>query len=153
MSTASGERLGPHRDLVRGGLVLLAVTNPLAIATWGLAAPRSFFHRYPGAGHHWVSALPPYNEHLLRDFAAADLGLLVLLLGAAIFLERRLVQVALVAWAAAGLPHLAFHATETTQLSTLDNALSLGGLALSALLPLGLLALTRRPATPARTAG
>ena len=45
------------------------------IGIWGLVAPHSFFSNYPGFGHHWVSALGLYNEHLVRDYAAAELGL------------------------------------------------------------------------------
>jgi hypothetical protein len=41
------------------------------IGIWGLLAPHSFFNDFPGAGHHWVSALGPYNEHMA--FLAATL--------------------------------------------------------------------------------
>jgi hypothetical protein len=132
-----------HRGALRAGLVFLAVSNPLVVAVWGLLAPRNFYDDFPGGGHAWVSALGPYNEHLLRDFAAADLGFAVLLLGAAVFMERRLVQMALISWTAAGVPHLAYHLTTTGHYSTTDNVGSLAGLIVSALLPLGLLAFTR----------
>ena len=134
-----------QRQILRGGLALLAIT-PAIIGVWGLAAPRSFFDSFPGAGHHWVSALPPYNEHLLRDFAAAELGYVVLLVAAAIFMERRLVQVALVAWGVSALPHLGYHLTTTSHYSTTDNLLSIGGLTVEAALPFAMLLLTREPA-------
>jgi hypothetical protein len=142
-----------RRRWLRAGLIFLAFT-PAVLAAWILTAPRSFYDDFPGGGREWVSALPPYNEHLLRDFGAANLGFLLLLVAAAVLLERRLVQVALVAYAASTLPHLIYHATTTETLSTTDNVLSLGGQALTVLLPLGLLFLTterRRHGTHAGT--
>ncbi|MBJ7332867.1 MAG: hypothetical protein JHC95_23440, partial [Solirubrobacteraceae bacterium] len=102
----------------------------------------------------WVSAVSVYDEHLLRDFGAAQLGITVVLLGAAWFLERRLVQVALVAMLASSVPHFLFHTTTTGSLATIDNVLSLGGflalIALAAwLLTQTRLPTTRRPAWPA----
>jgi len=147
-SPASG-RIERHRGALRAGLIALVVLDPLTIAVWGLIAPHSFYAHFPGDGRHWVSALPPYNEHLLRDFAAAELGYVVLLGAAAIYLERRLVQVALVAWGVAALPHLGYHLTTTGHYSTSDNVLSIGGLAIAAMLPFAMLLLTRQPVRPA----
>jgi hypothetical protein len=130
-----------RRRWLRAGLIVLAIT-PGVLAAWILAAPRSFYDDFPGGGREWVSALPPYNEHLLRDYGAGELGFFLLLAGAAVLLERRLVQVALLAYAASTLPHLIYHATSTEALSTTDNVLSLGGQAVTVLLPLGLLVLT-----------
>ena len=100
------------------------------VGIWGLFAPHGFFTGFPGAGHHWVSTLGPYNEHLVRDYAAAELGFAVLLACAAIWFERRLVLVAGASLIAATLPHFAYHLTTTDRLSTADNAASLGSFAL-----------------------
>jgi hypothetical protein len=113
----------------RIGLLLVAAAQA-EVALWGLLAPRSFFDDFPGAGRHWVSALGPYNEHLLRDYAAAELGLAVLLLGAAVWFERRLVLLAGVAFLTGTLPHFAYHLTTTGSFSTLDNVGSLGAFVL-----------------------
>lgn len=128
---------------LRAGFALLAVT-PAVIGVWATAAPRSFFDSFPGGGRHWVSPLGPYNEHLLRDFAAANLGFLALLVLAAVVMERRLVQGALIAYAVAGLPHLAYHLTTTAHYSTSDNVASLLGLSLNVVAPLAMLGLTGR---------
>jgi hypothetical protein len=138
------------RRWLRAGLLFLAAT-PAFVSGWILLAPRSFYDDFPGGGREWVSALPPYNEHLLRDYGAANLGFFVLLVAAAVLLERRLVQVALLAYAASAAPHLVYHLTTTESYSTSDDVLSLGSLALTVLLPLGLLLLTRERA-PAREA-
>jgi hypothetical protein len=117
------------RNAARAGLALTAVIQA-EIGIWGLLAPHGFFTGFPGAGHHWVSTLGPYNEHLLRDYAALSLGFAVLLACAAIWFERRLVLVAGAAVIAGTLPHFAYHLTTTDHLSTADNAASLGSFAI-----------------------
>ena len=131
-----------RKRFLRIGLLLLAA-QPALLALWIGVAPRSFYDDFPGGGRQWVSELGPYNEHLLRDFGAANLGFLVLLVAAAVLLERRVVQVALVAYAAGSLPHFLYHLTTMDEYALSDNVLSLGSLALTVLVPLGLLALTR----------
>ena len=141
-----------QRQILRAGLGLLAIT-PAIIGLWGLAAPKAFFDTFPGAGHHWVSPLPPYNEHLLRDYASANLGFLVLLGFAAVVLERRLVQGALAAYVVAGIPHLAYHLTTTSSYATSDNVVSLVSLALLVIAPLYMLWLTLPRAVESRRTG
>jgi hypothetical protein len=127
-----------HRGWIRFGLIYLAVTIGV-VAAWILIAPKGFYDTFPGGGTHWVSALPPYNEHLERDFGATGLGLAVLAALAAFWMERRLVQAAAIALFVAGVPHFAYHATTTDRYSTGDNIGSLTGLALDVLLPLAIL--------------
>jgi hypothetical protein len=127
-----------HRGWIRFGLIYLAVAIG-AVAAWILIAPKGFYDDFPGGSSHWVSVLPPYNEHLERDFGAAGLGLAVLAILAAVWMERRLVQAAAIAILVAGVPHLAYHATTTDRLSTGDNVGSLTGLALDVLVPLAVL--------------
>jgi hypothetical protein len=112
--------------LARAGLVVVAALQA-EIAVWGLIAPHSFYASYPGAGHRWVAVMGPYDEHLVRDFAAMELGFAVLLVCAAIWFERRLVLVTGAAFLAATVPHFAYHLTTTEMLSTADNIASLGG--------------------------
>lgn len=134
-----------HRTPIQIALTYLAITIGL-VSIWILLAPKGFYDDFPGGGAHWVSALPPYNEHLERDFGAAGLGLAVLAALSAVWMERRLVQAAAISLFVAGVPHLAYHLTTTENYSTADNVGSLGGLALAALLPLAVLYLARRPA-------
>ena len=140
-----------HRGPIRIALTYLAVTIG-ALAVWILVAPRGFYDNFPGGSVHWVSALPPYNEHLERDFGGAALGLTVLTALAAFWMERRVIQAAALSLLAAGVPHLAYHLTTTGHYSTGDNVASLTGLALDVLLPLGLLYLVsegaQRPVPP-----
>ena len=127
-----------HRVPIRIALIYLAVTIGW-LAVWILIAPKGFYDNFPGGSTHWVSALPPYNEHLERDFGAAALGHALLAALAALWMEKRLVQAAALTLLAAGLPHLAYHLTTTEHYSTADNLGSLTGLALDVVVPLALL--------------
>jgi hypothetical protein len=141
-----------HRGLIRFALIYLVVAIG-GLAVWILIAPKGFYDNFPGGSAHWVSALPPYNEHLERDFGAAALGLTVLAALAALWMERRVIQAAAISLFAAGVPHLIYHLTTTEHYSTGDNVASITGLALDVLLPLVLLYLVSDRAqgrTPAR---
>ena len=127
-----------HRAPIRIALIYLTITFGV-LAIWILVAPRGFYDSFPGGSAHWVSALPPYNEHLERDFGAASLGLALLAGLAAYWMDRRVIQAAALSLLATGLPHLIYHLTTTETLSTGDNIASLIGLALDVLLPLGIL--------------
>jgi hypothetical protein len=132
-----------HMRQLRAGLLVLAAFALLP-GIWGTLWPRSFFDDFPGAGAAWVAAFPPYNEHLVRDVGAFYVGYGVLLLGAAVVTRRRLVQVVLVAWVAATVPHGLFHLRHLDELPTSDAVGQSVVLALMTLLPLLLLALSAR---------
>ncbi len=135
----------------RVGLALVAA-GQAGVGFWGLIAPRGFFRDFPGAGHHWVSALGAYNEHLVRDYAAAELGLATLLVLAAIWFERRLVLGAGAAFLVATVPHFVYHLTTTGSFSTTDNLASLGAFVVELLVVvLAMLSVAQAPAVPERT--
>ncbi len=141
MKSLDQDRRPPAGRWLRPGLLLLAAA-PLVVGAWALLAPRSFFEGFPAAGRHWVSALGPYNEHLVRDVGALNLALAALLLWAALSLDRRLVRVSLVAWLVYAVPHFIFHLSELGALSPLDDLANAVVLGLAVLLPLVLLALS-----------
>jgi hypothetical protein len=131
--------------MVRFGLWYLAITSAY-VAVWILIAPKGFYDTFPTGPGHWVNALPPYNEHLERDFGAASLGLAVLAALAAVWWrERRLVQATAIAFLASSVPHLAYHLTTTAHYSTSDNVQSLVGLGLPVVISVGVLAASRAP--------
>lgn len=127
-----------HRGVIRFALGYVAIALGL-VAVYILIAPRAFYDDFPAGSSAWVSALPPFNEHLIRDFGAAGLGLAVLAGLAAWWLDRRLVQAAAVALFLGTAPHTIYHFTTTEAYSTADNVVSLGGLVLQTLLPLAVL--------------
>jgi hypothetical protein len=108
-------------------LLALVAAAQAEVGVWGEAAPRSFYRSFPGFGRHWVSPIGPYNEHLLRDYASAEIGFAVLLLCAAIWFTRPVVLIGGAAFLAGTLPHFIFHLTTTDKLPSIDNVLSLGG--------------------------
>ena len=131
-----------QRRWLRGGIAVLAFT-PAFVGIWATVSPRGFYDDFPGGGRHWVSAVGAYDEHLVRDVGALYHGALVLLVFAWMWLDRRVVQVALVSYAVAALPHLIYHCTALEGFSTGDAVAEIGGLALNVVLPLGLLPITR----------
>ena len=105
-----------HRGAIRFALIYMAIAMG-SVALYILLAPRTFYDDFPGWAQ-WVSALPPYNEHLLRDFGSAGLGLAVLAALAGVWLDRRLVQAAAIVLFVGNLPHTIYHFTTTESYST-----------------------------------
>ena len=124
-------------------LFSLAISSAY-VAVWIRFAPRGFYDSFPTGPGDWVSGLPPYNEHLERDYGAAGLGLATLAALAAVWMDRRLVQAAAISFLVASLPHLAYHLTTTGSYSTADNIGSLVALSLPIVISVWLLATTRR---------
>jgi hypothetical protein len=114
-----------------------------------LLAPRSWFDEFPGGGMNWVAALPPYNEHLVRDFGSLYLGLGLLLVWSAILLERRLIQAACGVMLVFAVPHFIYHLTELDAMSTGENVANMTTLAMTVLVPAALLALVGPARVPA----
>ncbi len=115
-------------------LLMLVALAQAEIGVWGVLAPHSLYASFPGFGHHWIASMGPYDEHLVRDYAAAELGFAVLLGCTAIWFERRLLLVAGAAFLAGTLPHFAYHLTTTDKISAGDNAASLGSFVLEMLI-------------------
>lgn len=128
---------------MRLGLLLLAA-SALPVGLWASFAPHSFYEDFPAPGRHWVSAVGPYNEHLVTDVGTGYLALGVLLGLAGILLGRTLVRVSLLAWLVYAVRHFAFHLTTLDAFSLADNLANMGVLGLVVLLPLFLLAGTYR---------
>jgi hypothetical protein len=152
MQAEASRPIERYRREVRAGLVALGL--PLAgIGAWALVAPRSWFDEFPGGGMSWVSALPPFNEHLVRDFGSLYLGLGLLVLWSALLLERRLVQAACGVLLVFSVPHFIYHLTELDALPTGENVANMTTLGLSVVVPVVLLVLVRPGGTlvtPAR---
>ncbi|MEP1078497.1 hypothetical protein NDI52_24115 [Leptolyngbya sp. PL-A3] len=127
-----------RQNWLQFSLWLLAIV-PLSIGVWAFFVPYHFYEIFPLPGRNWISILGPYNEHLVRDYGANNLGFGILLAAAAALLERRLIQVALVSWLAFAVPHLIFHLTQTHHFSLFDNATQLSSLGFVVLLPIVLL--------------
>jgi uncharacterized membrane protein len=96
-----------------------------------------------------VSGIGTYNEHLIRDYAASELGLAFLVVAMALWFERRLVLVGGAAFLLATIPHFIYHLTTTGSLSTADNAASLGSFALElVIVAIAMVAVAREAVEP-----
>ena len=131
----------PH--WVRLGLIALAVPQ-LSTGLWAVLDPSGWYEGFPGGGRTWVSADGPFNHHLAGDAGAGFLATGVILVLAAVWFERRVVQTALLAMLAFAIPHFASHLNNNA-LSGSDSAMSYGGLAVTVLGPIVLLLVTARP--------
>jgi hypothetical protein len=126
--------------LVRLGLLVLAAVN----GGWGVWArfwPRGFFDTFPGFGHRWTAAYPPYNEHLITDLGATFLTLAFMLVAALLSQSRPVRRVVLAGVLLFDALHLSFHLTHHDGMAPVDVWASLGSLAAGVLAPAVLLAL------------
>ncbi|MGH2735105.1 MAG: hypothetical protein ACRDKZ_05975 [Actinomycetota bacterium] len=130
------------RRRLRAGMWVLGLPQ-LLVGVYALALPRDFWRDFP-VGRGWVSALGPYNEHLVRDVGALFIAISAVVLFAANRPERRTAVGALVAWLLFVVPHFVFHASHTESFGTLDNALQIAVLGFQVVLPLVLLRWARK---------
>jgi hypothetical protein len=135
-----------YRRWARIALGYLSLVS-LEIGLWAQLAPRSFYDHFPGLGRAWVRVDGPYNEHLVRDVGGLNLGLAAVLIIALVTLSRPTVLAACMASLLYGIPHLIYHIVNTDDLETGDIAVSLGGLALFAVLPIALIVVLPRLTT------
>jgi hypothetical protein len=126
------------RTVLRAGLLGFAAVE-LALGVWTLLFPASFYDDVPT-----VALTPPFSEHLMRDFGGATLGLALVLAAAGIWLERRLVVVALLAYLAFSLPHLMFHVGHLDGATDVEAVVLVGLLGASVVVPVLLLAVAVR---------
>ena len=143
--------LGASRAATRLVLGILAAVQATD-GFYALLAPRSFYDDFP-AGRGWVEALPAYSEHLVRDVGALFLATAVVLAAAAIWLERRLVLVALVSFLVFSVPHTIYHLFNLEGISTGDAIAEAVLLILTVLAPLALLVAMLRPPPRANPSG
>ena len=134
---------------VLGTLGAIQVVNGF----WALFFPTSFYGSFP-LGRGWVEALPAYNEHLMRDFGGLTLATALVLLVAAVTLERRMVLTAIGAYLLFALPHAVWHIFNLEAYETGDAVANVITLGATVLLPLWLLYRLRvaPPAAPSRSA-
>jgi hypothetical protein len=130
-----------RETIIRVGLVLLAIGEgyPGYLAT---VNPHRFYRTFPGHGHHWLTPLGPYNEHLVTDLGGLFLAVALLAFLAAVFYDARTARIALAAWLVFSIEHLVFHARHTDVMSHTDNVAGLASLAASAGLAAVLFVLT-----------
>lgn len=123
---------------------MFMVAQAALVGVWALLAPRSFFRDFPAIGGAWVNALPPYNEHLVRDIGGLNLGFALLFFASASTLDVTLIRTSLGAWLLYALPHFLFHITNMERLSGSEKVFQTLALGALIVVPVGLLMATRR---------
>lgn len=138
----------PRRGLFRAALLALGGTQAF-LGLYALISPAGFYDDFP-LGRGWVAALPAYNEHLVRDVGGLFLLSAAVLIAAGVYLERRLVAVALGSFLLFSIPHTIFHFLNFEPYETGDILANVLGLGAQVLVPIGLLVLMwrRGPGAP-----
>ena len=103
-------------------IVIAVMTGTLGV--WAGFAPVSFYQQgpLPFVNTGWVAGLPPYNEHLVRDYGFMNLGMTVVLVVAAISLTPVLVRTGTAALFVFAVPHMVFHGFHLEHLSAAGAA-------------------------------
>jgi hypothetical protein len=129
----------------RYGLLLVGF-GQLGATVQALVSPRSFYEDFP-FGRGWVQEYPAYNDHLIYDYGAYTLGAVVALVIAAIWLDRRVVQVVTVSWLVSATIHFVNHVVTVDRYGTGDAIANLAGLFLFVAVPGVLLIRSRHERT------
>ena len=130
--------------VLRAGVWFLTFVE-IVVGLVATLAPRAFYDYVP-----WVDLIPPFSEHLMRDYGAMNLSLALVFVVAAVTMERRMVRIALAAYLLFAIPHLIFHLTHLEHFTTGAAVGQTILLTVAVLLPGGLLILTSwrpRPST------
>lgn len=138
--TAASKAMGTTQVVAAGILGL----NAALVGVWAGAFPLSFYRDFPWPGAHWVSALGPYNEHLVRDVGGLYLALLVL--SVATLRRPALRTTAGGAWLIFSAEHFLWHAFHLDVFPRFHQVASMAALSLPLLLAVLLL-------LPGRAAG
>ena len=139
--------MGRRRFTVPALLLILAASQGV-VGVWAMVTPRGFYDGFPAPGHPWVAWLGPYNEHLVFDYGAASLALVVVTLAAAARPSRDHLTGVALAWIAWAWPHLLFHAAHLDAFPAADAAANSAIAFATAVIPVYVLfAVARRPRT------
>ena len=137
----------------RAGLGFLAFTQ-LVPFMWALLAPASFYDAFPFGAPGWVSLLPPFNEHLVRDVGGLGVALGIVLAGAAVLARRDVTRLVLVAFLVFDIPHAVFHSLHLHGFATVDAVVQSAAFAVQIVLAVVLFVLAGRlPAERPAVAG
>jgi hypothetical protein len=130
--------------VLRAGVWFLTFVE-IVVGLVATLAPRAFYDYVP-----WVDLIPPFSEHLMRDYGAMNLSLALVFVVAAVTMERRMTRIALGAYLLFAIPHLIFHLTHLEHFTTAAAVWQTILLMVAVVLPVGLLILTAwrpRPST------
>lgn len=118
--------------VVIGGITLL-------VGAWAFFSPAGFFEDFPISGAEWVSRLGDYNEHLMRDFGSAEIGLGLAAVVAGVRRSRESIVAVLSGFVVFGTLHFGYHTGTFGVFSTISAASQAASLVAFILIPMLLL--------------
>jgi hypothetical protein len=124
----------------------LAISAAGAVqGVWAFFFPASFYGDFPAPGADWVSTLGPFNDHLMRDFGSALVGVSVAGLVVAWRRSRDGIAGVLIGFVVFGSLHLGFHLTTSDEFTAASFAAQVAALLTFVVIPILLLSVMRRP--------
>ncbi len=142
MTTLTDSRSDTKQTMKTGTMLIAGAAT--VMGAWAFAFPRGFFDDFPVQGAEWVSTLGAFNDHLLRDFGSAQIGLGVAGLVAARTGAYEAMRPILIGFVAFGILHLGFHLATFGEFTTGSWATQIGALVTFVAIPLGLLGSAQR---------
>jgi hypothetical protein len=127
--------------LLRAGLLILTVYQAVA-GIWALVFPRSFYDDFPAPKHPWVTLLPPFNEHLIRDVGEFNLAFAFIFAASTVAMHHTLIRLVLIGYEFVAVPHFIFHTAHLHGFPLVDAVGQTVALAIVAAVPLALIGLT-----------
>jgi hypothetical protein len=114
------------KQVIAAALALSAAN----VGVWAEFAPKSFYESFPMTGHHWISSLGPYNEHITRDIGGLYLALVTI--SAWTILRPRTEAFTMIGagWLVFSIPHFIYHMFHLDRYGaadTIGNFVALGG--------------------------
>ena len=82
-----------------------------ALGVWAFFLPQRFFDDFPIDGADWVSTLGVFNDHLMRDYGAAQVGLGFAAILVALTRIPSGIAAVMAGYVAFGMLHLGYHFT------------------------------------------
>ena len=136
-NTQTAPRLVADITVVIGAIAVL-------MGGWAFFRPAGFFADFPYPGADWVSTLGTYNEHLMRDFGSAQIGLG--LAGIIVGVRRSRAGISAVLWGTVvfGSLHFGYHVGTFGMFDTISAASQAVALSAFIVIPLVLLWALRR---------
>lgn len=114
------------------------------LGAWAFFFPQGFFDDFPIEGAHWVSTLGHFNDHLMRDFGSAQIGLGIAATLAAIKKSAVGIIAVMVGYVVFGVLHLGYHFTTFGVFPPGSAAAQAVALALFVVIPFAVLRDTQR---------
>jgi len=100
----------PVSHRVRAWALVAGVATAL-LGAWAFFFPQSFFEDFPVEGAHWVSTLGRFNDHLMRDYGGAQVGLGIAAILVALRRSSMGIAAVMTGFIAFGTLHLGYHFT------------------------------------------